>query len=966
MKPRCVVLLAIMMAAAALPACTLKENRMRLTPAGGASTRMLQSTEPAAASAATAPASMIPYAVERAVLDNGLKVLFVPMPADGLVSYWSVVRTGSRDEVESGVTGFAHFFEHMMFAGTETLPNDKYDAIVNGIGADANAFTTDDFTAYHLSFAAPDLPTVIEVEADRFQNLKYTEDKFKTEAGAVYGEYRKGRTEPFEVLWEALQNTAFDRHTYKHTTIGFEADIAAMPAKYEYSKGFFTRFYRPENVVLVVAGDFVPATALELIKKHYGGWRRGYQEPKIPVEPAQTAPRRAVVPFDGETLPILAVSFKGERFLPGDRQMMAGSLLGDLAFGETSDLYKKLVIDEQRVEFIFPDFDYKRDPGLWTVFVRVKDAADIDAIEGEIWNTIEKMQRSLVAPERLHSVRANAKYEFLGGLDTPAGVTGSLARFIALTGDIAAIDELYATLAAVTPEDVRSAARRYLVRESNTTIVLHGKGSPLPERKTDDRSFALLPVAEDPNVAFKLWFKVGSQDDPPGKEGLAALTAELLSDGGTAKLPYDAILQKLFPMAASYSARADKEMTVFTGVVTRDNVSGYYELLRDAILSPGFRTEDFDRIRENTISEIENELRFSSDEELGKATLHNAVFAGTPYGHITIGTVAALKSITLGDVKEFYARHYTRDNVVIGLGGAYSESLPALVAADFARLPARAPEAIATPAAASIGRRVEGRNVILVEKDGPSAAISFGYPIELHRGSREFYAMWIANSWLGEHRNSSSHLYQVIREARGMNYGDYSYIETFPDGGRLSMPPTGVGRRSQLFEVWIRPVKREQTLFALRAALREIDELSQNGLTPAQFAFTKRFLKNYSLHFAETTRDRLGYAIDDRFYGVDGHLAKFRKMMDEISIEEVNAAIKKHLQTKDLTIAIVASDAKALAEELAAGAPSVLSYAEGANKKPEQLQMDNEIGSYPLGIVRDRIRIVPVKEMFER
>src|SRR6185436_20191865 len=126
-----------------------------------------------------------------------------------------------------------------------------YDKIVNGMGADANAFTTDDFTAYHMGFATADLPTVVKIEADRFQHLSYDETQFKTESGAVYGEYRKGRTSPFEVLFESLQDAAFDQHTYKHTTIGFEADIKAMPEHYDYSKGFFQRFYRPENVVVV-------------------------------------------------------------------------------------------------------------------------------------------------------------------------------------------------------------------------------------------------------------------------------------------------------------------------------------------------------------------------------------------------------------------------------------------------------------------------------------------------------------------------------------------------------------------------------------------------------------------------------------------------------------------------------------------------------------------------------------------
>ncbi len=263
-------------------------------------------------SATAAPGGVFPYEIQRHTLDNGLKVLLIPMPSEGLVSYWSVVRTGSRDEVEEGVTGFAHFFEHMMFRGTEKFPADVYDGIVASMGADANAYTSSDITAYHLSFTSEDLPRVIEIESDRFQNLAYAEDVFKTEAGAVYGEYRKNRTNPFCVLIEKLVDTAFDVHTYKHTTMGFEADIKKMPERYDYSKSFFSRFYRPENVVLLVTGDFDPEQTLERIEAAYGGWERGYVAPEVPVEPEQTAPRRVVVPFEGQTLPILAVMFKSD------------------------------------------------------------------------------------------------------------------------------------------------------------------------------------------------------------------------------------------------------------------------------------------------------------------------------------------------------------------------------------------------------------------------------------------------------------------------------------------------------------------------------------------------------------------------------------------------------------------------------------------------------------------------------
>ena len=215
---------------------------------------------------------ILPYPTETRTLENGLKIIVMRMPSDGLIAYWSIVRTGSRDEFEVGRSGFAHFFEHMMFRGTELYPADRYQRIMTELGSDANAYTTDDLTAYHVSMTTADLEQVMILESDRFQNLAYSEPAFQTEAGAVYGEYRKSRTDPFFALYEKMMGTAFTTHTYGHTTLGFEEDIAAMPTLYEYSREFFGRYYRPDNVVLFVAGDVEPATVLALAQKYYGGW----------------------------------------------------------------------------------------------------------------------------------------------------------------------------------------------------------------------------------------------------------------------------------------------------------------------------------------------------------------------------------------------------------------------------------------------------------------------------------------------------------------------------------------------------------------------------------------------------------------------------------------------------------------------------------------------------------------------
>jgi len=489
-----------------------------------------------------------------------------------------------------------------------------------------------------------------------------------------------------------------------------------------------------------------------------------------------------------------------------------------------------------------------------------------------------------------------------------------------------------------------------------------GRGQAPSPAPTEDLKVVLLSVPADPTVSFSLSFAVGSQDDPPGKEGLAFLTGEMLADAATEKRSLDQILEALYPLASSYNMRVDRERTTLTGRTHRDNVAAYFELFSDAFLKPAFKATDFERVKNDAINEIENTLRYSSDEELGKAAFEDFVFRGTRYAHPSEGTVAGLRSVTLDDVRAFYKSRFTAASALLGLGGGYDDATVARFKAAVGTLPAGT-----RPAAPAIEpEAVAGRSVLLIAKPGADSSISFGFPVDVHRGERDFYALWIANSWLGEHRNQASHLFQVIREHRGLNYGDYSYIEAFPEGGHRTMPPVNVPRREQLFEIWIRTLPNDRAVFALRAALRELQSLVDHGLTEQQFELTRGFLKKYSLHFAETTSARLGYAVDDRFYGIDGegHLVRFRKMMDDLTLDDVNGAIKRHLQTANLKIAIVTGDAPGLAAALTSGAPTPISY---DNPKPAEITAeDREIAAFPLGIAVDRVTIAPLDEAFER
>jgi zinc protease len=477
-----------------------------------------------------------------------------------------------------------------------------------------------------------------------------------------------------------------------------------------------------------------------------------------------------------------------------------------------------------------------------------------------------------------------------------------------------------------------------------------------------------MPVPTDPTVCFRIWFKVGSQNDPPGKEGLANLTAAMLADASTKAHAYEQILDLLYPMAGSYSNVSSVEQTVIVGRIHKDNVGQYYPLLMQAIMEPAFRQDDLDRLKSDALNYLENTLRYSSDEELGKAVLYNTIFRGTPYGHLPVGTMDGVKSITLEDVRDFYHEHYTRKNVVIGIGGGYDDRLLEKIRTDLAGLPARE-KGTAEKGTGPLNKSVpsplpiNGLQVKIVEKDCPATAISMGFPIDVLRGEKDWYALAVANSWLGEHRNPSSHLYEVLREVRGLNYGDYSYIEYFANGGQLQFPQPNYARHRQIFEIWIRPVPAAAAHFALRLALREFEHMVNNGLTQNEFELTRDFLYNYVLHYAPTTMDRLGYALDDKFYNIaGGHLDTFRTTLKQLTLAEVNAAIKRHLQYKNLEIVIVTKDAQALKQALVANAPSPYTY---PTPKPESvLEEDKQVSTFPLDIKPENVTIVPVGDLF--
>lgn len=916
---------------------------------------------------------LLPFRATERTLPNGLRVIVVPTGFPDIVSLQIPVQTGSRNEVEAGRSGFAHFFEHMMFRGTAAYPAAKYQEIVQKTGARQNAYTTDDYTNYHTTFAKEDLETVLRIEADRFANLAYSEDDFKTESRAVLGEYNKNSANPTVKLHEVLRDQAFRVHTYKHTTMGFLRDIEDMPNQYAYSRTFFDRWYRPQNTTLVIAGDVEPEAALALVRKYWGGWKRGNYAARIPAEPPPQGPVYVHVPWSSPTLPLVTVAFHGPAFSERSGEFAALQTLLDISFGPTSEIYKRLVQDEQKVDQIDVLAPTRVDPSLVSVRARVKKPEDAVAVRDEILRVVARIRSEPVSAARLADAKSSERFGLLATLDNTEHIAATLAQYVHFRREYSTINEYYRRLAALRPEDLLAAARRYLTDEGLVVATLSQDALPpamaqLPALQSLAQAAAPLPASAVlvqqsvlPQVHFRILFPAGSAYDPPGKEGLSALTAAMVARAGSAQLKIDEIERAFYPWAASFTDQVDREMTVFAGSVHRSNFDRFAGVALPMLVSPGFRDEDFRRLKDAQRSALLEDLRGRNEEELAKERLQADVYAGTPYGHPVLGTLRGIDAITLDDVRRFWAQAYTRGAVRVGISGDVSAAMVERLERELGRLGAGAGLA---PPAAITGAVPAGIQVEIIGKPTRATAISFGFPIEVTRAHPDYAALWVAKTWLGEHRSSSSHLFQRIREVRGMNYGDYAYIEAFPRGMFEFFPEPNLARRAQLFEVWIRPVAPENAQMALRIAVHELDRMVEQGLSPDEFEATRDYLVKNVLLMTSTQAQRLGYALDAQWYGVPEYTKMMRDALSRMTVEDVNRAIRRHLSAKNLSVVMVAGNAEALRQTLLADGFSPVHY--DGSKPAELLEEDKQIGALKLGIAAGAIRVTPFEEVFAK
>jgi zinc protease len=461
-----------------------------------------------------------------------------------------------------------------------------------------------------------------------------------------------------------------------------------------------------------------------------------------------------------------------------------------------------------------------------------------------------------------------------------------------------------------------------------------------------------------PLVTFRIVFTTGAASDPGSQPGLANLTAQMIANAGSKALTYEQIQNAMFPMASDFDVQVDKEMTTFSGTTHIDNLDAYYNLIRGMLLEPGWRPEDFKRAKDDCINAIKSGLR-NNDEELAKEVLYSDIYRDTTYGRYNGGTVTSLEVLTLNDVKHFYADHYVQANLILGLSGGFSPAFLERVQADFRRLP----QIPGLSARRKDPDLIQQNRATIVEKDARATAISIGFPISCTRQNPDYAALLVAASYLGQHRMSGSVLYDEMREKRGLNYGDYSYIEYFPQGMYRMEPAPNLARHLQIFQIWIRPVQPATAKFAIRLALYELDRLIKNGISENDFQISRDFVSKYINLLTRTQSALLGYAVDSIYYDAADPVSGLKTRLAKLTAAEVTRVIRRYLRTNNLSIAIVAGHAEELRQELASDYPSPMTY--NTPKSQDILDVDKIVEKWPLNLKAEAIKVVPAEQVFQ-
>lgn len=749
--------------------------------------------------------------------------------ANGLTLYWAVDKTtpnvtvqvwydvGGKDDPAQR-SGFAHLFEHLMFKGAKDMPPQFIDRLTEDVGGFNNASTYPDFTNYYEVIPANHLQRLLWAEAERMGSLVVDQANFDSERNVVKEELRlRVLASPYGRLFNYdLPQASFSVHPYKRAPIGSVADLDA--ATLSDVRAFHATYYRPDNAVLLVVGNFDPAQLNTWVDQYFSGLARPADPiPRVTaVEPPRTGAKDVTTYGPNVPLPAVIMTFPAPAAADPDAPALevASAILSS---GKSSRLYHDLVYQQQLAADMVGEFDARQQPGLFIAGAILASGKTPDQGEAALVEELKRLRETPVSATELARARNQLRASALGERETIEGRAFELGRAILLEGDAARANTDLDRLAQVSAADVQRVAIKYLDPAKRVTVrYLQQKGAPDSAGEAAGKSAAapaesaasksapaappppgapvavVLPKAVErtlpnglrvivaktsdlPLVSAEVLIRRGAASDPAGLAGLTAFTADLLPQG-TAHRSASEIAEEIEALGGSISSSAGYDASAVSLTVLADQLPKALPILADVVRHPAFAPDEIDRLRQQDLDGLS--VGRKEPGALASMAAPAVVFGAGPYGHPSEGAETSLKRIDRAAIRRQYQALYRPDDAVVVLTGDITpEQGFALVQSAFGDW--RRPAAPLTPAPAA--RAPSAPKVVVIDLPGTGqAAVTLAAP-SLRRSNPDYYAAATASAVLGG--GYSARLNDEVRVKRGLSYGATASLDARRESG---------------------------------------------------------------------------------------------------------------------------------------------------------------------------------------
>jgi zinc protease len=781
-----------------------------------------------AAPLAAAPITVPPLQYTERTLPNGLRLFAMPDKSATSVSIQVWYNVGGRDDPK-GRSGFAHLFEHLMFKSTRNMLPEQMFKMVEDVGGDLNASTDDDFTEYHESAPANHLERLIWAEAERMGSLVIDQATFATERDVVKEELRRDAAQPYDSLFRLeLPMASYGTASYARSPIGTVADLDA--ATVEDVRAFHALYYRPDNAVMVVAGNFETADLDRYVAKYLApiakpAW--AISRTAAP-EPERMAAKRYTLHAPNVPLPAVMMSWQLPPGTDPDRAAI-NMLDAILSGGESSRIYQSLVYRDRIATDAGISADIRKGTGMFTAYALLTAGKTPEEAEAALRREIAKVRDTPVTQEELTRVKNQIVTNTLKQRETAEGRASTLAGNVIQENDPNASDKRLAAIQSITPADIQRVAKRLLADDRTVTITyLPGKPGVAPESigvgagvvtaalvappnvpvvqaaSAADRvqppkpGAAVTPVLPTPverrlangmrlvvierhALPIVTGFLVatgGSSTDPVNRAGLAEMTASVLTKG-TATRSAPEIARTIEGLGGAIGGDATRDGMFLSLTVKSDQLQPAMDVFADVALHPAFAQEELERQRAQAIDGLS--VAYTTPGQIASMAVSRVIYGDGPYGKPADGTPNSLKSITRDDMIAAYKARMRPDAVTLVMAGDISPDEAETVANR--HFGGWAKPATPPPAPPAPGPVMPPRVVAIDLPQTPQAAVMLGR-VTIARKDPLYYPMVVADSVLGG--GFGARLNQEVRVARGLAYGAGSAFQARRSPGPFS------------------------------------------------------------------------------------------------------------------------------------------------------------------------------------